>query len=87
MPQFVRSLSSADLLVLVKEYAAREKEENGMSAERLFYYLTNKEKTYCKTLLDAATVIMKKIAPGDLVLVLGAGDVEVICDLLINKSD
>lgn len=87
LPQFVRSLSSADLLVLVKEYAAREKEENGMSAERLFYYLTNKEKTYCKTLLDAATVIMKKIAPGDLVLVLGAGDVEVICDLLINKSD
>ena len=87
LPQFVRSLSDADLLLLVKEYAAREKEENGMSAERLFYYLTNIDKIYCKTILDAAAVIIKKVAPEDVVLVLGAGDVDVICDLLIGKSE
>lgn len=87
LPQFVDSLLFADALILVKEYAAREKEENGMSAERLFYYLKNRDKTYCKTLLDAAAVTIKKIAPGDLILVLGAGDVDLVCDLITGGKE
>lgn len=87
LSQFVDSLSVCDVLILVKEYAARETDENGMSAERLFYYLKNKDKTYCKTLLDAAAVTMKRIAPEDLVLVLGAGDVDLICDILISGTN
>ena len=80
--EFCRALSKCDELILVKEYAARENAESGMSAKRLFYYLENKEKTYCETLLDAATLLSKKSAPGDVILVLGAGDIVLLCDLL-----
>ena len=84
--QFCSALADCDSLILLKEYAAREIQENGMSAKRLFFYLKNKDKIYCETLLDAAAEITKKSAPEDMILVLGAGDIALLCEILTTSD-
>ena len=53
-----------------------------MSGKRLYGLVQKKEKYYCETIIDVAALLTKKTAPNDLILVLGAGDIEVLCDLL-----
>ena len=80
---FCRSLLLCDSLVLLKEYSARETEECGMSSRHLFGLLKNKEKYFAETIVDVAAYLTKKTAPSDLILVLGAGDIDLLCDLLV----
>ncbi len=80
---FCKALNDCDKLIIVKEYAARETIECGMSARALFGRMERKDKYYKKNVMDAAAMLIKETAPGDCVVVLGAGDVEVLCQLLV----
>ena len=80
--EFCSCFSDCDEVLLVKEYPARETPDCGKTAKELFEGVKNPLKKYCDTLLDAAAYLQKNVAPGDTVLVLGAGDVPLLIDLL-----
>jgi UDP-N-acetylmuramate--alanine ligase len=81
---FSKALSAADRLIVVREYAARETADEGTSALALFGECVNEDKTYCGNIVDAAACLTKKTAPGDVIVVLGAGDINNLCSLLIS---
>lgn len=80
--EFLSALSDCERLVIVKEYAAREKPEDGCSALALFRESSHPQKYYADNLVDAAALLLKKCPDDELVLILGAGDVELITSLL-----
>jgi UDP-N-acetylmuramate--alanine ligase len=87
---FIRSLELADAVVVTEVYPAREPVESFSSAE-LVAQMTNKEAYFCKTLDDSVVLLEKKLLPGDVLLVLSAGDADtvgkrVLHDLQERKS-
>lgn len=83
---FCSALKNCDGLILLKEYGARETEKNGMSGKRLFDLLRNEEKYYCDSIIDVAALLTEKTAPNDIIIVLGAGNIDVLCDLLVPPT-
>ena len=75
-----------DDLIIVKEYPARETPEDGKSAKELFFGIDKKEKRYFDYLLDVAAYLQKNVAPGDVIAVLGAGDVNLLCKILTSTD-
>lgn len=84
--EFVSALSRCDVLIVVKEYAAREKPSDGVSALALYRECANKEKYYADNLTEAAALLYKKTAPDDVILVIGAGDVINLVKILIPSE-
>ena len=87
---FVRSLEKADVVAVTEVYPAREPVEAFSSAE-LVARMANKEAFFCKTLEDAILLLEEKLVPGDVLLVLSAGDADtvgkrVLHDLKERKS-
>jgi UDP-N-acetylmuramate--alanine ligase len=76
--EFIRSLAKADITIVTEVYPAREPIEAYSSAE-LVKKMAGKESFYCKTLDDTVTFLEKKLLPGDVLLVLSAGDADQVC--------
>lgn len=77
---FVVVLKTADSVVLVPIYAAREENVSGVSSEQLAEAIAGAE--YFHTLEAAALAVKEKVDKDDVVLVLGAGDVTKITNIL-----
>ena len=87
MEEFVDCLSLTDYLVLTDIYAASEKAIEGISSTHLWTKIQKAHKTagvYLKK-EDILSHLVKIVAPGDLVLFLGAGDINLLADQLIQK--
>lgn len=84
--EFVSALTGCDRLIIMKEYAARETPSDGTSALALFRECKNKEKYYAANLVDAAALLYKKTAPGEIILVVGAGDVVNLSKIIIPTT-
>ena len=70
---FVRELSKADHLILAEIYAARERNDSGISSRDLQAEIP--DSVYCETLPEV-TAYLKEIArEGDVILTVGAGDI------------
>lgn len=81
---FVRAFSGADEVWLVPTYSAREKEGDGKSSFDLFRALdkNGSPAEYIKDFVTVAKKIKESARAGDVVLIMGAGDVDVIPDML-----
>ncbi len=86
--QFLTAFNHADALVLVDIYAAREQDQGLVSSHKLASDIRSlqvlKEVNYAPNFEAAAEYIRRNAQPDDLVLTLGAGDIErinhMICD-------
>ena len=78
---FCRVLSTADVLVMLPTYSAREVPEEGVDAKTLFCAVRAKESYYVATYVAARTLLDRIARPQDLVLILGAGSVESLAAL------
>lgn len=81
LDDFVSCLKADDIIIM-KEYPAREVPADGKSAKELFCALTNPRKEYFDNIIDIAAYLTEKIRPDDIVLILGAGDIDVLSYLL-----
>ncbi len=81
---FVEALALADEIILLPIYAAREENVSGVSSEKIAEALTLKGKkvTVFATHGAAALQIKETVSKLDVVLVMGAGDVTKVADLL-----
>lgn len=81
---FVRELRTVDVAVLAEIYAAREKNDVGVSSRDLCARIPGS--AYCATLKETAETLKHIIRPGDLVLTVGAGDIYRVGDILVGKE-
>lgn len=81
---FVKALSTADRVILVPIYAAREENEPGVTSEQLVEALkeTRIDAQFFHTLPAAAQHVKETVGENDVVLVMGAGDVTKVAKLL-----
>jgi UDP-N-acetylmuramate--alanine ligase len=80
---FIRSLNGSDVALITEIYAAREPKEK-YSAADLVKQMAGKDVTYCKTLDDAVSTLSDRLLPGDVLLVLSAGDANQICKRMLG---
>lgn len=78
---FVSALSTADRVLMVDIYAAREKDTLGVSSFLLAQAIGDKA-DYCASFDDAIAILSAEAQPGDAIIVMGAGTVYRIFPLL-----
>jgi UDP-N-acetylmuramate--alanine ligase len=83
--EFLKCLNDCDYLILCKEYSARETPDMGLSAKQLFDNIEHKNKFYHDNIIDIAAFLIEKINPDDIVLILGAGDIDNLGKILLMK--
>lgn len=83
---FLTAFEGSDELYIFKEYAAREKGAQGKSAQELYAGLKagGKKVYYFGNLLSLAESLSKGLKKDDMLLILGAGDIVILSELLID---
>ena len=82
---FVRVLRQPDKVVLAEIYAAREKNELGISSRDLAARIPGA--VYCATLEQVADELAQLAQPGDMILTVGAGDIYRAGEMLLERGD
>ena len=85
---FLTAFYLADKLIVTDVYAAGELPIEGADAEALVEGIRmhgHRDVSYCATLAEAAELLVDQVEPGDMVITLGAGNVNQVCDLLSEK--
>ena len=70
---FVRELKRVDVCVVAEIYAARERNDIGISSRDLVEQIPGA--TYCETLPQVTEFLRQNVREGDIVLTVGAGDI------------
>ena len=78
---FIKAFDFADHVYVADIYAAREQNVYGVSSEQLASKIGEKAE-YCGSFASVANAIRRDAVPGDLVIVMGAGDIYKVFDLL-----
>ena len=81
---FVRELQLPDVTILAEIYAAREKNDIGISSQDLAAKIPSA--VYCSTLDQVADQLAKLARPGDLILTVGAGDIFRAGEKLLERN-
>ena len=87
MQEFARSFNNADALFITDIYAASEDPIEGVDSEALTNAIKrfgHKEANYIGALDNAPTLLRDYVQPGDLVITLGAGTVNRVCEQLLD---
>lgn len=85
--EFAGALSHADKVILVDIYAAREKDPGDISSKNIVSRLENmgKEVYYFPTFEQVEKFVKEKCTNGDMLITMGAGDVVLIGEHLIQQ--
>ncbi len=83
--EFSTAFGQADLVLLADVYAAREQNIYGVTSETLARRIGERA-TYCDSFAAVAETLTAVSRPGDLIIVMGAGDIFHVFDLLELKS-
>ena len=70
---FVRELKKPDAVVLAEIYAARERNDYGISSRDLVEKVPGA--VYCESLPQVTSYLKQIAQPGDMILTVGAGDI------------
>lgn len=88
--EFAESFGDADVLVMAKIYAAREKDIYKVSsrnlAEEIMKRHPEKEVYYFDTLEEIADFVKEKAEPNDLVITMGAGDIYKVGEMVLSEN-
>jgi UDP-N-acetylmuramate--alanine ligase len=86
--QFVISFNQADILIVTSIYSAGEKAINGVTSESLFQGIKehgHKEVIHCPQQEEILPALLSVIKPGDVVMTLGAGNINRVGDQLLKE--
>lgn len=85
---FLTAFYDADVLIVTAVYAAGEDLREGASGAALATGIIehgHKAVSYCETLENVVAKVVSLAQPGDMVISLGAGNINQICDLVAEK--
>ena len=80
MSEFAKALSFADQVVLLEVYAASEKPIPGVTSETIAEEMENGY--FIPNFLEASDWVIAKAKPGDVIVTLGAGDVNSLAPII-----
>ena len=80
MGEFARALSAADEVVLLEVYAASEVPIPGITSETIVEQMTNGH--FIPNFLEASEWVIAQSKPGDVIVTLGAGDVNSLAPII-----
>jgi UDP-N-acetylmuramate--alanine ligase len=80
MSEFAKALSVADEVVLLEVYAASETPIPGITSENIAEQLTNGH--FIPNFLEASEWMIAQAKPGDVIVTLGAGDVNSLAPII-----
>ena len=80
---FVQVLSIPDKLYLADVYAAREKDEFGVSSADLAARIPGS--AYCRSFDELCQALRKELREGDMLITVGAGDIYKVGEMLLDK--
>ncbi|PHV70379.1 UDP-N-acetylmuramate--L-alanine ligase [Sporanaerobium hydrogeniformans] len=85
--EFATVLSDADHVIITDIYAAREKNPGDISAKDIAdkIHSLGKEALYMPDFKEVANYLSSHVSSGDLVITMGAGNVNQIADILLNN--
>lgn len=85
--EFAQALSLADEVVLADIYAAREKDTLGVSSAQLAERVNElgTKACYCPSFDEILNFLLKNLVNGDLLITMGAGDIDIVADKLLGK--
>src|SRR4030095_2595949 len=86
LEEFARCFYDADAVTICDIFAAGEPPIPGVDAERLVKTVRDhghKDVTYVPRREDVARHLATVVRPGDIVITLGAGDIQLTCDELL----
>lgn len=84
MPGFAEALSLADVVVMADIYAARETNDTAFRAADIRRFLP--EAAYFPSFAEIAAYVKERAGKGDMILTMGAGDIDKIAPLLLPGS-
>ncbi len=90
LEQFASSFANADVLIVTEIYAAREQARNdisGASIAKLASEYGHDDVHYVPSKDDLPEYVSKLVRAGDMIIVMGAGDIWRICDPLSAKLE
>jgi len=82
--EFIDSLSNADLVLVTEVYAAREKSDS-FSAKLLVDRINKENVVFTPTIAAATDYLLWHLVPGDVLVILSAGDADQICFNVLNQ--
>ncbi len=82
--QFIDSLSAADLVLVTEVYAAREHSDS-FSAKSLVEKMADPNRLFTPTIADTTAYLIQHLQPGDVLVVLSAGDADQICFSVLKQ--
>jgi UDP-N-acetylmuramate--alanine ligase len=89
--QLARALSAADVVAVTRVYAAREEPVEGVEGKLIVDSLAAERPgmpvAWMPELEDAARFLARRARPGDLVVTIGAGDVERAAPLIVRELE
>lgn len=80
---FIRSLENADLIIVSEIYASREKIED-YSSKELVQEMDLRKALYISGIPEITRYLNKHLLPGDVLIVLSAGDADQICKSVLS---
>ncbi|MBT9135581.1 MAG: UDP-N-acetylmuramate--L-alanine ligase [Firmicutes bacterium] len=89
LADFAKALASADAVIIVPIYAAREKNTYGITAKDLAEKISalNQDVRHIDSLAEATNYLKTRLGPGDTLITMGAGDVHKVGeDLLLSLA-
>jgi UDP-N-acetylmuramate--alanine ligase len=86
MDNFARSFTDADQVIVTEVYAAREKAQDfdNFSSAQVVRLMRHPAAQFCPTLDDASDYLLRQLLPGDVLLVLSAGDADQISQRVLS---
>ena len=85
LDEFARSFGLADHVIVSDIYAARERENPGVSAQELVARMRHADARYIPGLVEIAEYLAGALCSGDVLVTLGAGDGYRVGETVLNR--
>lgn len=87
LDDFATALSNTDYLIVTDIYAAREKNPGDIHAKDIINKIHNHDNTalYIEDFGEIADYLLEHCLPGDLIITMGAGNINQVADILLGK--
>lgn len=87
LEEFAKAFDDADVVLVVEIYAARERDEAGLSSQEIVARMNRRAAHYVGSLEQAEEILRKELRAGDVLITLGAGNVNRVAqDIVSNKN-
>lgn len=87
MDEFADAFDDADVVLITEIYAARERDEAGLTSQEIVARMNRRAAQHVGSLEQAEEILRKELRAGDVLITLGAGNVNRVAqDLVGNKN-